>query len=49
MKEITGCKEIRLEKECKYHAHFTSRAAKDRDLSIFILKKELSNKVEINK
>ena len=40
---------VRLEKECKYPAHFTSRAARDRDVSIFILKKELSKKVEISK
>lgn len=36
-------------KEYKYPAHFTSRAARDRDVLIFILKKELSNKVEIYK
>ena len=40
---------IRLKKEYKYPAHFTSRAARDRDVLIFILKKELSNKVEIYK
>ena len=43
-KQLTGNKQIskcRMGRECKYHAHFTSRAARDIDYCN-ILKTELS-------